>query len=284
MSDQLPLYIVLLSAFLHAIWNLAAKKTPYKGAFLWWITAWGCLFLVPFVVIHDLPLIDWTSRSWIFPGLSIFSHATYTYCLAESYRRVPFSIAYPVSRGLAQVFIVCAGLLIFQEKPGLWALAGVAMILLGIQATAPGDLRERMSLLLHSPWPLLVAVCICFYTTIDHRSVQVLPPLTVCLVSNVGQCILLARMQLREFTTIPRLDRLRFIKKSMFWGAVSTAGYSLFLQAQHMGGLISLVGPLRETSVLMGMILSFFVLGETFHLRKVVAAILIVCGIFLIDL
>jgi drug/metabolite transporter (DMT)-like permease len=66
-------------------------------------------------------------------------------------------------------------------------------------------------------------------------------------------------------------------------GAVSTAGYSLFLYAQHIGGLISLVGPLRETSVLMGMILSFFVLKEVFQWRKIFAACLIVGGIFLID-
>ena len=64
---------------------------------------------------------------------------------------------------------------------------------------------------------------------------------------------------------------------------ISTAGYSLFLYAQSIGGLISLVGPLRETSVLMGMILSFFVLKEGFHWRKIVAAGLIVGGIFLID-
>lgn len=283
MSDQLPLYIVLLSAFLHAIWNLQAKKTLYKGAFLWWITFWGCAFILPIVIFYEWPRINWSLGSWIYPMLSIVSHASYTFCLAESYRRVPFSVAYPVSRGLAQVFIVGAGLLLFQERPGPWALCGVGLILLGIQATAPGDLRSRLRLLLHSPWPLAVAACICFYTTIDHKSVQVLPPITICLVSNIGQCLLLARLQLREFRSIPRPDRRGFVRHTILWGAVSTAGYCLFLYAQHIGGLISLVGPLRETSVLMGMILSFFVLKEHFQWRKVVAAVLIVGGIFLID-
>lgn len=283
MSDQLPFWIVLVSALLHAIWNLQAKKTQYKGAFLWWITFWGCLFITPLVIFYEWPRIDWSLKLWLFPMLSILSHATYTFCLAESYRRVPFSIAYPVSRGLAQVFIVIAGLLLFQERPGPWALMGVGLILFGIQATAPGAFRERVQLLLHSPWPLMVAVCICFYTTIDHRSVQVLPPLTVCLISNIGQCLILARPQLREFATIPRMDRVAFVRQTILWGAVSTAGYSLFLYAQHIGGLISLVGPLRETSVLMGMILSFFVLKEGFQWRKIVAACLIVSGIFLIE-
>jgi drug/metabolite transporter (DMT)-like permease len=283
MSDQLPFWIVLLSALLHAIWNLQAKKTQYKGAFLWWITAWGCVFILPLVIFYEWPRISWTPIHWLFPLLSVFSHATYTFCLAESYRRVPFSIAYPVSRGLAQVFIVLAGLLIFQERPGPWALAGVGLILIGIQATAPGAFRDRLGLLLHSPWPLMVAVCICFYTSIDHQSVKVLPPLTVCLVANVGQCAILARPQLREFVSIPAAERWPFVRQTILWGAVSTAGYSLFLFAQHIGGLISLVGPLRETSVLMGMILSFFVLKEGFQWRKIVAAALIVSGIFLID-
>ncbi len=282
-SDQLPLYIVLLSAFLHAIWNLAARKTPYKGAFLWWITTFGCLFLIPFVLVWEWSLIDWSPRLWIFPLLSILSHVAYTFCLVESYRRVPFSVAYPVSRGLAQVLIVLVGLLLFDERPGPWALAGVGLILVGIQATAPGDFRSRLRLLLHSPWPLMVAVCICFYTSIDHRSVQVLPPLTVCLVANIGQSLLLAPLQLREFRSIPRSQQWPFVRQTIFWGAVSTAGYSLFLYAQHIGGLISLVGPLRETSVLMGMLLSFFVLKEGFHWRKIFAAGLIVGGIFLID-
>ncbi|MDQ3234551.1 MAG: DMT family transporter [Pseudobdellovibrionaceae bacterium] len=283
MSDQLPFWIVLLSALLHAVWNLQAKKTQYKGAFLWWITVWGCLFIAPLVIIYEWPRIEWTSKVWLFPALSVVSHATYTFCLAESYRRVPFSIAYPVSRGLAQVLIVLAGLFIFQEKPGPWALAGVGLILIGIQATAAGAFEARLRILLHSPWPLLVAVCICFYTTIDHQSVQILPPLTVCLISNIGQCLILARLQLREYRTIPRPERSSFIRQTILWGAVSTAGYSLFLYAQHIGGLISLVGPLRETSVLMGMILSFFVLKEGFEWRKVVAAFLIVSGIFLMQ-
>jgi drug/metabolite transporter (DMT)-like permease len=283
MTDQLPFWIVLLSALLHAIWNLQAKKTQYKGAFLWWITAWGCLFIAPFVIFYEWPRIQWTPKLWLFPLLSIFSHATYTFCLAESYRRVPFSIAYPVSRGLAQVFIVLAGLTIFDEQPGPSALVGVGLILLGIQATAPGAFSARVRLLIHSPWPLLVAVCICFYTSIDHRSVQVLPPLTVCLISNIGQCLILARPHLREFRSIPTPERRVLVRQTILLGAVSTAGYSLFLYAQHIGGLISLVGPLRETSVLMGMILSFFVLKEVFQWRKIFAACLIVGGIFLID-
>jgi drug/metabolite transporter (DMT)-like permease len=180
------------------------------------------------------------------------------------------------------VLIVIAGLLIFEERPGPWALAGVGLILIGIQATAEGSARERFHLLLHSPWPVLVAIAICFYTTIDHRSVQVLPPLTVCLVSNIGQCLILARVQLREFRTMPVRERPPFVRQTMLWGAIATAGYSLFLYAQHIGGFISLVGPLRETSVLMGMMLSFFVLNEKFHWRKIAAAAFIVAGIFLI--
>lgn len=277
-----PVIAVLLSAFLHAIWNLAAKKTPYKGAFIWMITFWGSSCLLPIALYLEWSRIVWKDAVWIFPTLSVFSHALYSFCLTESYRRVPFSIAYPVSRGMAQVFIVISGLLIFKERPGIQALLGVCLILVGIQATAPGRSLDRFRLLLRSPWPLLVAFCICLYTSIDHQSVRLLPPLTVCLISNVGQCILLFRSQTREIFEIPREERPRFFRATFVWGIISTAGYSLFLWAQHIGGMISLLGPLRETSVLMGMALSFFVLGEEFRWHKIGAAFLIVCGIFLV--
>ncbi|MCX6128681.1 MAG: DMT family transporter [Proteobacteria bacterium] len=284
MADQLPFAAVLLSALLHAIWNVAAKKTPYKGAFLWWITLWGCLFLAPVAIYIEWSSIHWQSHMAVFPALSILSHASYTFCLAESYRRVPFSVAYPVSRGMAQIFIVIAGLVLFDERPGYWALGGVFCILVGVQATAAGAFRERMRLLVKSPWPLAVALCICAYTSIDHRSVQILPPLTVCLISNLGQCLLLGRIQLTEFQKIPATERQVFLRQTFCLGAVSTAGYSLFLWAQHIGGLISIIGPLRESSILIGMLLGFLFLKEDFQPRKILASLLIVCGIFIVKL
>lgn len=279
MSESLPIYLVLLSALFHALWNVVAKKSQHKGAFVWSITFWGCLFLV-----FPVALWEWRQwpnhwQAWLFPLLSIFAHTAYTFCLVEAYRRVPFAVAYPVSRGLAQIFIVLSGLFLFQESPGSLALLGVALILFGIQATAMGSLRERWRALSASPWPLLVALCICFYTTIDHQSVKSVPPLTVCLIANCGQCLLLARLQLREFAGMTPQQRRDMFKHSALWGLISTSGYCLFLYAQHIGGMISILGPLRETSIMIGMLLSFYTLKEEFHWSKILAACFIVMGI-----
>lgn len=282
---------VLLSACLHALWNVFAKKSPYKAAFLWWITFWGQVPLIPLAIWLEWG--EWGNfgeSDWnvaldvaVYPALSVVSHAAYMYALAQAYRKVPFGLAYPLSRGMAQVFVVGAGIWIFAERPSAGALAGVGCILVGLQGLAGGaTLAEGAGLLTKSPWPWAVAVCICAYTSIDHQTVQVVPPLTTCLISNIGQCALLASFQLKEFSQIPSAARPRFMLQTLGLGVISTGGYCLFLWAQSKGADVSLVGPLRESSILVGLLLSIWLLGERWSGRQVIAALILMLGIGLI--
>ncbi len=102
--------LVLLSAFLHAGWNIFSKKhSPTAGFFA--LASWGtvcCFSPVLFWTTDILPLL-WSVIWWKLL-LAGFFQAVYYLGLAGAYQRGALSIAYPLARAFPLCILVVLAL------------------------------------------------------------------------------------------------------------------------------------------------------------------------------
>jgi len=281
MSFGLGLALVMLvTAAMHAAWNLFVKGDTDKLSALTAMMAGGGLLFTPVAFLVPAP----APASWPFIALSITTHVGYYVFLLAAYRHGDLSLVYPIARGCAPLLVAIGGTLLAGEFLNLWQSVGVALLSGGIA-----------SLALERGWPLgkdghpalfalLTAFFIAGYSLTDGLGVrrsespvgyiawlfmlEVLPMLTVCLV-----------LRRRAF-----FDYLRRRWNHAIAGAVlSSGGYGIAIWAMSVATMTSIVS-LRETSVLFGAAFGALFLGERFGWRRVVAAVAVVAGNLLLHL
>ncbi|NQT88433.1 EamA family transporter, partial [bacterium] len=131
--NTVALLLILLSALLHALWNLLLKRANDRVSFVWWF------LLVPFLLF--LPLAIWVLRdtasglppralavglaSGVLQGVALLA-------MVWAYEGGDLSVVYPLSRGSAQVLIVALGVGLIGEDVTAWGLGGVGVVFAGV--------------------------------------------------------------------------------------------------------------------------------------------------------
>ena len=120
--------IVILAAFLHAIWNAMVKREDDKYFSLTAIV----LGHVPIsiVVIFFTPTLSMQSIPYIF--VSAIFLTGYEWCLLSAYRLEDYTKVYPIARGTAPIFIVILSLLLLNINISGSELIGILVISFGI--------------------------------------------------------------------------------------------------------------------------------------------------------
>jgi multidrug transporter EmrE-like cation transporter len=104
--------IVLLAALAHAIWNGLVKNSEDKLLSLTFIRFIG--MTLGLVVIATQPSMDISILPYVLLASSI--HFVYFYCLINTYKLGEFSQVYPISRGLAPMLVLFAGVFFVQDN------------------------------------------------------------------------------------------------------------------------------------------------------------------------
>lgn len=195
-------------------------------------------------------------------------HIFYYGALQSSYRHGDLSVVYPLARGSGPVLSVTAAILFLGERPSGLGLAGGALIVLGVLALAVGSTAGI-------GWALLTGAFIAAYTVWDAHAVDALnqPPALYFWGSGLGMAILLAPLARGARRT---WDNYRPAVLGV--GALSPIAYVLVLFALTRAP-VSLVAPVRESSVVVGALLGARVLKEGHTGRRMVAAAAIALGI-----
>jgi len=91
--------LVIISAFIHSLWNLMSKKSRNKIVFNWlMISAGTILYLPAFSYYIFTNKIQIQSAGWGLIILSAVFHVFYFYFLGKSYNYGDLSITYPIAR------------------------------------------------------------------------------------------------------------------------------------------------------------------------------------------
>lgn len=281
--NSAALSLVIFGALLHALWNLFAKKASGGLPFVW-------LFgVVSLVVALPFGLFSWfsnaqqlTAQAWIAIVGSALVHVAYSLVLQKGYRESDFSVVYPLARGTGPLFAVVGAIVVLGEAPSLLGWVGIFAILAGIllisgttQRLATSSSKVRSGL----TWGTLTGLSIAAYTLIDGWAVKVLgiSPVLYYLIGLALRTAILALQALRNPPGLLSQWRVnaRYI---VAVGVLSPLAYTLVLFAMTMAPL-SYVAPVRELSMLVGVLFGAKLLRESFIPSRLIGTACMVAGI-----
>jgi drug/metabolite transporter (DMT)-like permease len=266
------LALTLASALVHAGWNLAIARARDAEA----ATAVVLLLALAVWALPALLLGGVSADALPYVAASAVLELAYFALLAAAYRRAELSVVYPVARGLAPVLLVVAALAGVGGAVGGPQVAGVLLIAGGIVAvrgvrggTGLADLMLAAG----------VGACVAAYTLVDREGVRHAAPVPYLWLVLVGPALVYA-----AFMT--RMKGAAALRAEVGPGAVIAAigligAFALALAALRLAPAAA-VGAVRETSVVLAVVLARVVLGEPVGARRVAGAVVVAGGIALV--
>lgn len=274
---------VLVSSFLHALWNLFNKDSADRWAF----------FLGQGLVMAVLygPAVAWlvyrdgfpaTAVPWV--ALSALTHAGYAVYLLKAYDAGDLSVAYPLSR-TAPVLLAAWDALVVREPVSAGGLIGVFLAGGGVLVLQlPAVRRHGLVPVFASPvsrYALVTAVFIAAFTIIDKQGVRSLHPLVFLYCLSLGESAVIAPILGREVMGRLRKEWSANGARMFTTGALGGFSYLLILWALA-GAPASYVLGLRQSSIVFGVILARLVLREAETGYRMAGATVIAAGSALI--
>jgi len=271
--------LILLSAGLHASWNLIVKGEDDKLLSAWLIVLSPPLLLWPLLFFTGLP----PSRAWPILLESGTIQAAYVATLVRAYEHGDLSVVYPVARGLAPLFVALGAPIVLGESLSPLAMAAVALVGGGIAwlGLAARGSAARISAL---GWATATAALIAIYSIVDKVGVMRSNP--VAYIISLWSCIAAILLPYVLLYRSPRQIRDAWKRR---WGILLASGlfsigaYLLILFAMRLTQ-VSYIAALRESSVIFGAFLGWRVLGEPFGGQRVSAAAVVTLGLILLAL
>ncbi|MCL6442364.1 MAG: DMT family transporter [Alicyclobacillus sp.] len=278
----IALFLVVLSGLIHSVWNLFAKRSINKAAFLWFCQWAAIMIFLPLTVRelatfgHPIP-----QTGLIILLVSVTAHGVYVLLLAKTYSRSDLSQAYPIMRGTSPLLVPLLGVFGLGERLSLFGWMGVVSIVTGILLV--GNLTPSVLVKMPNKNVLLafcVGLSIAGYTALDKVALRYVPPLTLNEASNVGNLIALSWTAIRS-GGIRKEWRANW-KTILLGGVMAPGGYILFLEAMRMSP-VAQVAPMREIGIVFGTLLGVFILRESQARKRIGASMLIVLGVVLLN-
>ncbi len=281
------LALILISAVLHASWNLIAKHNRGSSLFFFQaLVAATVIFLAPFIVL--LIQNPFPPEGWIWIILTGIIHTFYFGTLATAYRRADLSVAYPIARGLGPALVLVVAVGILREPVSTLGVAGVLAVVFGIytiniQRNGAGSWLAPIQALTRPEgrYAAATGVSIAAYTLIDNQGVSVVNPLVyiyfMYALSGLGVLVIFA-------FSPPDWSALRQPKpwaQAAALAVLSITAYSLVLTALTMAPT-PYVSAARELSIVIGAALGVLFLGEPLRRERIGGAVLVAVGVAMI--
>lgn len=283
------LFLVVLASFIHATWNLLAKRAASVGpVFVFAYSLIACVAYAPWVlysVMHGD--INWTWAGIGFVLLSGLIHLAYSLCLQRGYQVADLSVVYPVARGTGPMLSTIGAFLILGETPTGMGLIGLVLVVAGILLIAT---QGNLSLFTRPGgqagirWGTATGGLIAGYTVVDAYAVKTLgiAPVVLDWFSNL----------LRFFLLLPLVlaNPLRAIAamRGQWWtalgvGLLSPLSYILVLVALTGGAPLSIVAPMREMSMMVGALMGMLILREAVGIWRLVGCGVLIVGVIFLS-
>jgi len=275
--DASVVALVLLSALLHAGWNIVLKV---KGDRLLVMTLIAngasaiALCLLPFVPVPP-------AAAWPYFAISLALQTGYHIFLIQAYRYGDLGQVYPIARGAAPVFVLLPAVLIAGDRLTTLSVAAVLMIAIGIASLAfhKGALHASQRPVLYA---LGTAAFIAAYTVVDGlgaREAGSPHAYTLWLFAMNGLPLMAMSLLWHGRKTFAFVrDHWRV---GLAGGTMSLGAYWLVVWALSIAPMAQ-VAALRETSVVFAAVLATVFLKEKFGPSRIIAACVVAGGIVML--
>ncbi|MFN3656643.1 MAG: EamA family transporter [Pseudolabrys sp.] len=272
---------VLFAAFCHAGWNALIKVglDPLSTTTL--IAICSGLVALAFAPFFGLP----DPASWPWLVASVVIHLFYFAALIESYRAGDLGQVYPIARGSAPLMTAGATALLIGEYLSPLGWTGIVVLVSGVimlSARGGGEFTRFDPRAVG--FALLTALTICAYSVVDGTGARLSGnPAAYTMWMFVGNALVLTPYAVWRGGRGVFAAMHHYWRRGLIGGAMQLFSYGIALWAMTLAP-IAIVATLRETSVLFGAAIAVAVLKEPLRAVRVVAAVLILCGLVLIRL
>jgi uncharacterized membrane protein len=282
--SALAFFLIVISAVMHALWNLLVKRSRHKTAFIWWMfVASGTLFTISLPLAPGLfawPELE--TLAMITVGAVCF--VLYHLFNGRAYHGGDLSIVYPLSQ-TSMIWVPLWGIILLGEQLSLIGVCGILLVLVGVYSMQ----LQRLSLLeLLRPFR-------------DLRSPTVRAALTAGFIYSIGSIaekngvrnyspyyftyLLVLVMLLLMTMNVSRSryrhqigDELReHWRLILISGPVMMASFLTFRYGLNLSP-VSYAVPVRQVSIMVGVLIGILFLGESFGRIRLISALLIVVG------
>jgi drug/metabolite transporter (DMT)-like permease len=283
------LLLVVLASFVHASWNLLAKRAASVGpVFVFAYNLIACVAYAPWALyLLAQGGVAWTKAGAGFVLLSGLIHLAYSLCLQRGYQVADLSVVYPVARGTGPMFSTLGAVLILGETPTGAGLLGLALVVAGILLIAT---QGRLSAFARPGgqaglrWGTATGGLIASYTVVDAYAVKALgvAPVVLDWVSNLLRFFLLLPFVLADPRRAMASMRGHW-RAALGVGLLSPLSYILVLAALRDGAPLSLVAPLREMSMMVGALMGMLILREQVGPGRLAGCAVLIAGVILLS-
>jgi drug/metabolite transporter (DMT)-like permease len=265
------LALALSAAALHAGWNLLLARARDVQA------ATAVTIALSVAVFAPLAAATWRVDPAIWPyalGSAAFE-LVYFVLLAYAYATAELSLVYPVARGGAPVLALAFSLLVLSSDLSAVDAAGVLTVAAGVVFVRGLRRADGRALTL----ALAIAACIAGYTLCDSYATDRASPFAYLeLVIGPPALLFLAWVWRRRGRDVLRAE---VGIHTLFAALASFGAYALVLLALRLAPAAS-VAAVRETSVVIAVVLAGVVLREPVTRPRILGALAVVAGVALL--
>ena len=288
--SSLAFLLIVTSAVMHALWNLLVKRCRHKTVFIWWMfVASGSLFTI------TLPFIN---ETFVWPNLYTFTMLTigavcfvlYHLLNGRAYKGGDLSVVYPLTQ-TSIIYVPIWGMTILGERLTLHGIMGIMLVIFGTytvqlrRLSLTDMIKPFRDLRSQSVRASLAAGFIYSIGSIAEKTgVKQCPPLyfTFFLVMMMFllMSINLLRPKYHSHIISEFKENWRLI---LYSGPIMMASFLTFRYGLNLAP-VSYAVPVRQVSIMVGVLIGIIFLGESFGRIRIISACFILAGAILIRL
>lgn len=285
--SSLAFTLIVISALMHALWNLLVKRSRDKTVFIWWMfLCSGSMMNLALPLTDSFPLPSWYVVGLAAAGAGCFM--LYHLFNGRAYHTGDLSLTYPLSQ-TSMFWVPIWGVLLLGETISSLGLVGIALILAGAYCVQLRIMawREitRPFRNLRDPGVMAALIAGFIYSVgsvVDKKGVMAYPPfhftylLVAFMLLFMTLNILRPRFRGRIMAEFHHSRLLVLLSGPIMMGSFFTFRYGLQMAP------MSYAVPVRQVSLLIGVLIGVLFLGESCGRIRFTAALLILAGAALI--
>ena len=272
MSLNFVFLLILFAAFCHAGWSTIVKKSGNGLAIMAMTSIIEIIIFLPLVFTVPLP----STNIWFFIFATTILHVFYRYSVITSYKYGDLSFVYPIARGGSVLIIGLISLLIIESNISVLGVVGILLICFGLFMISFLTTRKfnQVAFIIAITTASLIAT----YTILDGMAVRRSENgftfiYWMLLLNGIPMLVyaLLSKNGLRKKNSYNLID-------GIVAGILAILGYGLVVWSMQFIE-IAYVSSIREVSIVLATLLSFYLLKEKDAKKRVIPSIIIFIGV-----
>jgi len=299
----IAILLVVLSACVHASWNLLTKRRRPTASFFLLASLTGAVLLSPILFLHaNVVLNHIPPMVWMFLIIAGFCMVMYYVSLASAYRAGDLSIAYPIARALPVVIVLIVVVILGRsDQVSLESIFGALLVVVGcfmLPLQHFSEWRLKNYLTLTCVMAFIAALGTAGYSMVDDEALRYLRSNSNITIDNTSITLIYACLEALItsawmalfviFNKQSRLDFFQVIRVNKLHAVVAGIGihlsYTLVLIAFAFADNVSYIIAFHRLSIPLGAALGILILKEKSYPTKIIGVLVVLIGLIFVAL